>query len=242
MVEPFAAAAARRRCAPDRRPDRAPAPATSALPSAAGTARTSMAAGPKRSIARPSSASCAGALLQPVAVRLVEFDHFGHQQRLAGATAPRRSGGAQPFEHQPFVRGVLIDDDQAVLGLGDDIGRWRPARARRRADSVGAVGLALGRFGARGGRRHDRRFVAAPRPARLATPAERMTRARTAMPSAGAGRDRLRLPAAPSPARHGACALRWPALVERMAQPADDQARARRPDRGSGPRSWPGGR
>ena len=61
---------------------------------APGVARTSIAPGPKRSISRPSSASSAGALLEPVAVGLVELDHLGNQQRLA-RDARRRPSAAR---------------------------------------------------------------------------------------------------------------------------------------------------
>ena len=40
--------------------------------------------------------------------------------RATVATVPR---GAHPLEHQPLVRGMLVDDHQPVLGLGDDVGR-----------------------------------------------------------------------------------------------------------------------
>ena len=63
-----------------------------------------------------------GAFLQPVAARLVEFDHFGQQQRLRGGFALTRPGRAQAFEHQPLVGGVLIDQNQAIFRLGDNIG------------------------------------------------------------------------------------------------------------------------
>ena len=69
---------------------------------------------------------------EPVAIGLVELDHFGDQQRLAGDRAAL-ARGAHPFEHQPLVRGMLVDDHQAVLGFGDDIGRGDlPARDAER--------------------------------------------------------------------------------------------------------------
>ena len=61
------------------------------------------------------------ARLDPVAGGLVELDHFGQQQRLAGDAAIGHRP-AHPLEHQPLVGGVLVDEDEAVLGLGDDIG------------------------------------------------------------------------------------------------------------------------
>ena len=62
------------------------------------------------------------------------------------AIAAARRARAHPLEHQPLVRGMLVDDDQPVLGLGDDIGRGDlPARDAER-DSFGTGGD--GRLGA----------------------------------------------------------------------------------------------
>ena len=82
------------------------------------------------------SASSARRAFEPVAIGLVELDHFGDQQRLAGdrSALPRR---AHPFEHQPLVRGMLVDDDQPVLGLGDDVGRGDLAAGDAERDSSG---------------------------------------------------------------------------------------------------------
>jgi hypothetical protein len=67
-----------------------------------------------------------------------------------GARPPAAARRAHPLEHQPLVRGMLVDDHQPVLGLGDDIGRrdlaardaerdrWAPARwPARRARRAG---------------------------------------------------------------------------------------------------------
>ena len=61
-------------------------------------------------------------LLEPVAGRFVELDHGGHEERLAGGGLVPRAGRAQAFEHQALVRGVLVDDHQAVGRFGDDVG------------------------------------------------------------------------------------------------------------------------
>src|SRR6476661_7810657 len=71
----------------------ASSPATSVLPSAAGTDRTS-----------------------------IEVDDLGKQQRLPRHLAALASR-AHPFENKALVGGVLVDDDETVLGLGDDVGR-----------------------------------------------------------------------------------------------------------------------
>ena len=46
---------------------------------------------------------------------------------------------------QPFMRGVLVDDDQAVLGLGDDVVlvELRPRRAERDARSPASPSVAV---------------------------------------------------------------------------------------------------
>ena len=68
-----------------------------AAPSIAGVARTSIARGPKRSSSRPISASSASARLEPVAGGLVELDHLGEEQRLAGdAAIGHRRGASAP--------------------------------------------------------------------------------------------------------------------------------------------------
>ena len=104
--------------------------------------------------------------LDPVAVRLVQFHHFRDQQRLAGCHCPLCAGGLEPFQHEPFMRGVLIDDDQAVLGLGHDIGVGDlPARdAQRMIGLRGIHGLLCpARW-----RRQGRGLLAAPRHGRIA--------------------------------------------------------------------------
>lgn len=59
--------------------------------------------------------------LKPITIRLVEFDDFGHQERLP-CDRTGRTGRSHALEHQPLVSRMLIDDDQAVFGLGHDIG------------------------------------------------------------------------------------------------------------------------
>ena len=59
---------------------------------------------------------------QPVAFQFVQLDHVGHQEGLTGDLAAVRCF-SHPLQHQPFVRGMLVDDDQPVVGLGHDIGR-----------------------------------------------------------------------------------------------------------------------
>jgi hypothetical protein len=63
---------------------------------------------------------------EPVAFWLVEFDHFGDEQRLArdcAASLCIGAGRAHPLEHEPLVGSVLVHDDKSIFGLGNDVGR-----------------------------------------------------------------------------------------------------------------------
>ena len=113
-------------------------------------ARTSIARGPEALELEAHLGELGGARLEPVAGGLVELDHLGEQQRLAGDAAVRHRP-AHPLEHQPLVGGVLVDEDQPVLGLGDDIGGGDLAAG----DAERVAGLRAadrrGGFGAGGG-------------------------------------------------------------------------------------------
>ena len=112
------------------------------------SARTRIAVGPEALDLQAQAGKLVGSRLDPVAVGLIELDHLGHQQRLARDRSAF-PGRAHAFEHQPLVRGMLVDDDQPVLGLGDDIGRRDlPARDAQRI----IRNLGDRRLGARGGR------------------------------------------------------------------------------------------
>ncbi len=76
----------------------------------------------------------AGALGQAGHVRRIEFDHLRKQQPLAG-DARTGERGLDALVDQPLVGRVLIDDDDAVLGLGDDVGLVN--LAARRAQRIG---------------------------------------------------------------------------------------------------------
>jgi hypothetical protein len=77
----------------------------------------------------------------------IELDDFGEEQRLAGDPAALHRA-AHPFEDEALVRGVLVDQDEAVLGLGDDIGLGDlPARDAER--EVDRLGTGRGGLGAR---------------------------------------------------------------------------------------------
>ena len=56
-----------------------------------------------------------------VGFRRIEFDHLGRQQGLTGDGALGHLG-LHPLIDEAFVGGVLVNHDEAVAGLGDDIG------------------------------------------------------------------------------------------------------------------------
>ena len=94
----------------------------SPLASRAGTSRTSIGAvaeGFERE-AEPASARRRGSPSRAARVG-VEFDHFGDQQHLP-LDAAIGERGFQLFIDQALMRGVLVDDDDGMAGLGDDIG------------------------------------------------------------------------------------------------------------------------
>ena len=77
----------------------------------------------------------------------VELDHFGDQQRLP-LDAAIGEAGFQPFIDQPLMRGVLVDDNDGMAGLGDDVGAVE--LGARGSERVGGE-CGRGRFGGRGG-------------------------------------------------------------------------------------------
>ena len=112
-------------------------PWTSVSPSRAGVSRTSTAPGPKGSTTRPSAASSLGAGADPLGLGGVELDHLGQQQGLARDAAVGHLG-LHPLIDQALVGGVLVDDDHAVAGLGDDVGlvHLGPRGAERIVDGI----------------------------------------------------------------------------------------------------------
>ena len=129
---------------------RTSAPA-SISPSSDGVSRTATAPGPNGSIDEAVARKLLGAREQALDVGLVELDDLGDQQDLArdAGLLQRR---LQPLVDEALVRGVLVDDDDAVAGLRDDIGLVH-LRARGAERPVEQVGRRLGDLDARVGRR-----------------------------------------------------------------------------------------
>ena len=106
---------------------------------------------------QPEGAEFVRARFQPVAAGFLDLHHFGHQQALGGHIAGACLR-AHPLEHQPFMGGMLIHDDQPVLRFGHDIGfgDLTPRHAERMGGGFrnrfgGRLGAAQGRREGRGG-------------------------------------------------------------------------------------------
>ncbi len=85
-----------------------------------------------------------GARGEAVDRRAVEVDDFGDQEGLA-FDAFLGDGALQAVEHQAFVGRVLVDDDEAVLGLRDDVGVVQLASCDAEREAVVAI-LVCGLF------------------------------------------------------------------------------------------------
>ncbi|MOA04395.1 hypothetical protein D3C78_1239460 [compost metagenome] len=73
-----------------------------------------------------------GMIHQPVAILFRQIDDFRDEQHLRRWT-PGMQCIAHFLKHQPLMRGMLVDDDKAVLRLGDDVVlvQLRPRGAER---------------------------------------------------------------------------------------------------------------
>ena len=110
-------------------------------PTSAGTSRTAMAPPPKGSIARPSAARSSATDRMRAASASGSSTISGISS--ACAAMPFASACAfQAFIDQPLMRGVLVDDDDAGRGLGDDpvFMQLRPRGAKRRVGFGGDSG------------------------------------------------------------------------------------------------------
>ena len=97
--------------------------------------------------------------LQPVAGGFLQFDHFGQQQSLGRYTLPLHRA-AHPLQRQPFMRGMLVDDDEAILGFRDDIGARHLSARDAERETATFRGRRSGGFGAGLRRRRDERASA----------------------------------------------------------------------------------
>ena len=167
-----------------------------------------------------------------------------HDRRLPARD--RTIGPAHPLEHQPLVGGMLVDEDEAVLRLGDDIGGGDLAAGDSEREALGFRRRREGGFAAGLGGRSRSGFASA-RSASGGLGAWH--------PQAKAASRRAGLPDLPSPRplRGAGAALPWHVRrraldapeaggVERVPAARRRSGRGSRPGRGSGPRSWRGGR
>ncbi len=110
--------------------------------------------------------------------RGIEVDHLGHQKRLGGGLAPG-AGVLHLLVDEALMRGVLVDDDEAVAGLGDDVVlvQLRPRRPQRAVEQViddrGLMGARIGRRRLEAGKGGDHRSRRSGPPAAVALPAGR---------------------------------------------------------------------
>ena len=130
------------------------------------------------------------------------------------ATPPLGHRGLHPLVDQPLVGGVLVDDDHAVAGLGDDVGlvHLGPRRAQRIVDAGRTTGAGV----ALGDGRTRRRGSAVPKPAAAAARRGDRRDGRCQPPAPGASSRRRRGGAAcrPEAAQRRAGTVveaRWPA-------------------------------
>ena len=167
-----------------------------AWPSRAGSSRTSTAPAPNGSTTRPSSASSAARASSRARSAALQLDHLGQQQRLPAHAAVAQLG-LQPLVDDPLVRRVLVDQDQAGRGLGQDLAAVQlgPRRTQRVGGRGRGLGQRRGRQGAPTASAASWRAGRAPRPGRHRP----------------AGRPAGRRPARKAPrAAVPAAALRWP--------------------------------
>jgi hypothetical protein len=206
-------------------------PEASVSPSSAGTSRTSTAPGPNGSTTRPNAASSS-------ARPSTRSASAGSSSTTSGSSSAwrvtrRRPSHLHPLIDQPLVGGVLVDDDHAVAGLGDDVGlvHLGPRRAERIVDRIerhgrrglgepGLVGRlgSVGRTSARPGSPAARRApLAAGRPAALPPRGEALCPTASRRRRRACGRNR------PGPRCATVVEARWPG-GQAWAQAAHDQA------------------
>ena len=218
-------------------------------PSSAGVSRTATAPGPERLEHQAERGKLAGARGQALDVGLVELDDLGDQQDLA-RDAGLVERGLHALVDEALVRGVLVDDDEAVARLRHDVGlvQLRARGAERPVEQIGR-GLGRPRRARRPTARRRRRPPARPRRSRRSAAARRASgRARIA---GRAGERRQSQPRrgvrAPAGTPRSSRCRRSSRRAGRRA-PAPPAARAissaahQRRDRGSAPRPWPDAR
>ena len=150
-----------------------------------------------------------GARQQPLDVGLVELDDLGDQQDL-----PRDAAALERRLHalvdEPLMRGVLVDDDQAVARLRHDVGLVH-LRARGAERPVEQVGRGLD--DCRRAQSADGAPTSKAACAASAKPARSATRQRAAVGSGRAGERRQSKPARRQAAGRNAAMVALPPVV-----------------------------
>ncbi len=191
-------------------------------------ARTSIAPGRSGSITRPNAASCSACSSSRSQAGSSSSTTAGISSAWLAAASRPPAAGAQPFEHEPLVRGVLVDEHQPVGRLGDDIGLATCPRAMPsgvvgffRAGSATSARPCGGSAMIQTRRRARRARLRFARPMKRGGDQSRPPNSERRA-AAGSARDRLRLPAP-----HCRCVGRLRAAPvagrKRLAQPGDDE-------------------
>ena len=207
--------------------------------SSAGTLRTLSDCGPVRRSSKPSAASVSASRSAMSASRSATASDSGTSSGCdADAVAVLR--GLQSFVGDALVRGVHVDQDQAV-------GRSRPGcRCRAVAPARKPSGGAAGVVGCRHRRRRSRESAADDWRAAIQRGVSRRSRRAPASPCADCGAAARRRSAASAPlaAASAVSARRAPARVsgQRLVQGAVDEIVHQPRRRGNAPRAWPDAR
>ena len=211
----------------------------SVSPSSAGVSETATAPGPKASSTRPKLRELGCARGEPFDIGLVELDDLGDQQDLP-RDAVTLQRGLHALIDDALVRGVLIDDHDAVARLRHDVSlvQLRARSAERAVDEIGR-GFGDDRASAAGAPVSNAACAASAKPASAVAPCVgNAGEARQSHRRAG-GQDSAGTPQWSPRRRSSRCAVRH------APAPPAARARSRRAptlSRGSAPRSWPGAR
>ena len=72
-------------------------------------------------------------LFKSIAIDLIQLDHIGYEERLRTRDRIPGPSRTQPFQDEPFMRCMLIHQNQAIIGFRHDVsvGNLPPGNAKR---------------------------------------------------------------------------------------------------------------